>query len=223
MEGSLKVGNLDVPYVAVEGEVVEVRLLSETHVSGYGGGGVEDQFGNFSVNPIEISSRVRNRAHAVVRWESGKEGNFVADAQFAMRNGHRLLAITLSREGVQGRAYVYNHNTGQLWTEGFMGMQRKAGVVLFPLALGVFGAVVCFLGAVNSTYTANSHGHSDNPVGFVLGMILLPLIGIIFAIVGASRQSVRNARTKEVNAAFAAFLPELAAQIEQRTANAKGA
>lgn len=197
MDRSLKVGNLDVPYATVEGEVVEVRLLSETHVTGYGGGGTEDAFGNFSMNPIDITSQVRNRAHAVVRWDSGREGSFEADARFTLRAGHRIVAINLARKGATRRAYVYNRDTGQIWIEALMMPTRRKGILLGPLLAGLLVSVV---GIVLTIIWFNVwHKPTDT---FALAVALGLPVGIIWGALNVALQSRANAQLGRINRAF---------------------
>ncbi len=202
MESTLDVGGLTVRYVLIEGEVVDVRLLSETHVSGGGGGGTSDQYGNLTVMPIRIGSEVRNRAHAVVKWDNGREGSFEADANFAMRVGHRLAAIHWKLSGGTPRAYVYNRDTGLFWLEAIAVPKKKAGIVAIPLTLGFFAMFACFLFASMMTYSRDTSGQGL----LLLLMVILPLVGIIVAFANARSQSRLNAETRAIGKAFKALM-----------------
>ena len=203
MESVLKVGHVDLPYRVVTGEVVEVRLLSETHVSGYGGGGGTDQFGNINVSPINVNSRVRNRAHVVVKWDTGLEGSLETAADFTVRTGHRVVAIHISYEGHNGLAYVYNRDTGQFWVEPWMGQRRRKGIVLTPVMLGFAAAWVCVMLLIPI-----SQSRSDPGVVVIL-MFLSPILGIVFASLNVASQNKRNRTTNAINSAFRELAPRL--------------
>ena len=200
----LNVKGVTVPYRTVGGEVLEVRLLSETHVSGHGGGGGSDQFGNVSINPINVSSQVRNRAHAVVQWDTGFESTIETDAGFTMRAGHQIVAIDVSYDGQSGRGYVFNRNTGQFWIEPLMEAKRKRGIVAIPLILGFAASAMTFVSAAGATYTRNA---SSDPMMTLLMAAALPIIGIVVARSNSRKQKRRNATIKEINAAFRGLAP----------------
>jgi hypothetical protein len=153
---TINVGNGDIELWVVSGEVVGEKKWSNTHLSGGGGSGrIYDGAGRISIAPIE--SKTTTHDQVFVRGDDGRETVVeLANANLAVRAGHRVSAIWGSRPGQDGGPYLafYNHHTDAL--SQFPGPDLvkpvfpiKARVIVgvivsFVPHLYVFGAILSF-------------------------------------------------------------------------------
>ncbi len=97
-----------------QGEVVEEKKWTSTHVSGSGGG---YNVGSGHQNPVTISSSTSTHDQFFLRDNEGREMAVeITDAGVALRKGHRVTVLWGIPRGADRGPFlaVYNHTTGNV-------------------------------------------------------------------------------------------------------------
>ncbi|HET7624535.1 MAG TPA: hypothetical protein VFM25_04660 [Verrucomicrobiae bacterium] len=145
---SVAVGNRVIDLYAFQGEVIDEKKWSSTHVSGSGG---NYNVGSGQINPVTISSSTATHDQFFLRGEDGQEMAVeLVNSGLALRKGHRISVAWGIIKGNERGQYIaaYNHNTGSLvkFDAAIRGLAipKMSTAFTIALAISIFG--ICLYG-----------------------------------------------------------------------------
>jgi hypothetical protein len=210
-------GDKMVEFHVLHAEVAGSEKRSETHVSGYGGGGSVNTFGgNVSgyTAPVNISSSV-DRTHEIwLRKPDGTERSIILRHHaIGVRPSHAVSVISFSKPewNIVHDAVLVNHTAGKHWqltpAEAInkqLGLERYTGVSLL-VATGIY-ALFALPG-----FLFGSHAFAVVPTGALAKTGALLAAGYV-----AYRFIRRHLRISDVNAKLAQHMQHLVQQTSAR-------